>query len=93
MQYNISLFSKECAQSMLRNLSVVNAARCFYLADLYDVQEIKKPIYEFINKNKEAFRLSDGWKQYFVPKIELIEKLFLTDYEDAGSEDDEKDGD
>ena len=53
-----------------------NAAKYFYLADLYQLPLLKSKAMEFITRNQKQVRQSDGWKEFIQPKSELLEMLF-----------------
>lgn len=61
---------------MMGTITVENAAKYFYLADLHNLGHLKGPVAEFIDKKKEAVRKSAGWKQFIRPNGALLGQLF-----------------
>lgn len=76
MQYQIPLLSQECTDSLIRNLSISNAAKCFHLSDYHRLPALTKASVEFIAQNKLPVLHSNAWSEYISPNVTLLESLY-----------------
>lgn len=79
LQYDIQPLVKVCIESMLRNISSENVARIFFVADIYQLKELKLKAMDYItHSNEQSVKVmaSKDWAKYILPKPLLMQKLF-----------------
>ena len=72
-QYNITSLFDACIASLLDDITVENAAKNFYYAQLFNSTNVKG-IAKYIDFRKDEVKVTDGWKELNEERGDWLEK-------------------